>query len=223
MDSRSSTIQATRAELSRSKLSTKILSASCLALTIMIGNHHSAMAKSSDFGMCHGQKSQVSTRPAQASKKVYLKNSNGVYIFSDRQESFKASFNRRRIMAGKTIAKYLPQVLEATSLEQIQCFVSYPSFNDDGSGKVTTYGLAFRLAPIPPEIAQLWKNHHQSDISWATILLEQDAQDAKLYHFVGWVDKEKFSFFSDEPEGDSPNYRSHSAFSRKSLWYRASR
>jgi hypothetical protein len=216
---RSSTAQATSTELSRIKLSSRILGASCLGLAVIIGNHNLAIAKSSGFGMCHDQKVLASAKPAQPFKKVYLKNSDGVYIVSDRQETFATSFQRRHIVAGKTIGEYLPEVLEAGTTEQGQCFVSYPSYNDDKSGKVTTYGIAFKLAPIPPEVLQLWKNRPKSNISWTTIFLERDSQDAKLYHFVGWAEKDQFSFFSEEIEGDSIDHRFGSAAGRKSLWY----
>jgi hypothetical protein len=187
-----------------------------LTLTVIVSSHNPTIAKSSGFGMCNGQKSPVSIKPAQAHKKVYLKNSDGVYIVSDRQESFTASFKRRRIVAGKTIGQYLPETLEAATTEQGQCFVSYPSFNDDKSGKVTTYGIAFKLAPIPPEVLQIWKNRPQTNVSWTTILLERDSQDAKLYHFVGWVEKDQFSFSS---EGESIDHSFGSAAGRESLWY----
>jgi hypothetical protein len=197
-----------------------------LSLAIIISSHNPIVAKSTGFAMCHDQKSQVSTKPAQAQKKFYLKNSDGVYIVSDRQETFAASFKRRRIVAGKTIGEYLLEVLEAGTTEQGQCFVSYPSFNDDKSGKVTTYGMAFKLAPIPSEVLQLWKNRPKSP-SWTTILLERDSRDAKLYHFVGWAEKDQFSFFSGEIKKDSIAFGASgaidhsfgSAAGRKSLWY----
>jgi hypothetical protein len=219
MYSRSSKIQ--------SKLSNKIPGVLFLSLAIIISSHNPIVAKSSDFGMCHDQKLQVSTKPARAQKKFYLKKSDGVYIVSDRQETFATSFQRRHIVAGKTIREYLPEVLEAGTTEQGQCFVSYPSYNDDKSGKVTTYGIAFKLAPIPPEVLQLWKNRPKSNISWTTILLERDSQDAKLYHFVGWAEKDQFSFFSEETKGDSIAFGASGAIDhsfgsdsgRKSLWY----
>jgi hypothetical protein len=205
--------------MAQAKSSNSILSALCLSIATIVSSHSAVAATPGGFGMCNDQKNQAVTQSVQTSKKFYLQNSNSIYIVSDRQESFTASFKRRRIVAGKTIGEYLPGVLEAATTEQRQCFVSYPSYNDDKSGKVTTYGIAFKLAPIPPEVLQLWKNHHQSNISWTTILLERDSQDTKLYHFVGWAEKDQFSFFSGETEGDSIDHSFGSASGRKSLWY----
>jgi hypothetical protein len=196
-----------------------ILGVSCLGLAIMIGRHNLAVAAPNDFGLCHGQTAPVNPKLARTPKQVYLQHSNGVYIFADRPESFSTSFNRRRIIAGKVIAKYLPAVLAATTVEQEQCFVSYPSFNDDRSGKVTTYGLAFKLAPIPAETLRLWKNRHQTQVGWTTIFLERDAQNSQLYHFVGWAENGRFSFFAEESTADGQNRQSTSVSGRELLWY----
>jgi hypothetical protein len=208
-----------RSPMVPAKLSNIMLATSYFALAIMIGCQNLAIAAPNDFGMCHSQIAPINPKLAQTPKKVYLQHSNGIYIFSDRQESFAASFNRRRIIAGKVIAKYLPPVLAAATVEQGQCFVSYPSFNDDRSGKVTTYGLAFKLAPISSETLQLWKTHHQSNVNWTTIFLEPDAQNSKLYHFVGWDENSRFSFFAKESAEDVQNRQSASISGRELLWY----
>jgi hypothetical protein len=213
-----------RSPIVLAKLSNIILGVSCLSLAITTGSQNLAVAAPSGFGMCRCQTvpvkpQQLARTPQQAPKQVYLQHSNGIYILSDRPESFATSFNRRRIIAGKVIAKYLPPVLAAATIEQEQCFVSYPSFNDDRSGKVTTYGLAFKLAPISAETLQLWKTRHQSNVNWTTIFLEPDAQNSKLYHFVGWDENSRFSFFAKESAEDVLNRQSASISGRELLWY----
>jgi hypothetical protein len=208
-----------RSPMVPAKLSNIMLATSYFALAIMIGSQNLTVAAPSGFGMCHTQTAPVKPKLARTPKQVYLQQSNGVYIFSDRPESFAKSFNRRRIIAGKVIAEYLPAVLAAANVEQEQCFVSYPSFNDDRSGKVTTYGLAFKLAPISAETLQFWKTRHQSQVGWTTILLERDEQNSKLYHFVGWDENSRFSFFDKESAEDGQNRQSASISGRELLWY----
>ncbi len=187
------------------------LSAISLGIATLVSSQNSAVALPRENGICQGKKNQAIVKQEQTSQKFYLNHSNGIYVVSDRQESFTASFKRRRIMAGKVISEYLPETFAAAAVAQSQCFVSYPSYNDDGSGKVTTYGLSFDLAPISPEIIHFWRNRPQSKKGWTTILLETDPQDSRLYHFVGWAEDQQFSFFSGELKGDSLN--------RRSLWY----
>lgn len=187
------------------------LSAISLGIAILISSQNSAVALPRGDGICQGKKNQAIVKQEQTSRKFYLNHSNGIYTVSDRKESFATSFKRRRIMAGKVISEYLPKTFAAATAAQSQCFVSYPSHNDDGSGKVTTYGLSFDLAPISLEIIQFWRNRPQSNNGWTVILLEADPQDSRLYHFVGWAEDQQFSFFSGELKGGSLN--------RRSLWY----
>jgi hypothetical protein len=183
-----------------------------LGLVLVVTGQNPAGAASGEFGMCHSQQTTpASPKLIGVLKPVYFHSANGVYLVSDRPETLTASFNRRHIIAGQAIAQYLPQTLSNGALQQNQCFVSYPSFNDDDSGKVTTYGLSFKLAPISSKVIQFWKSLPQSNVSWTTILFEPDSQDPKLYHFVGWAENHQFSFFSEETENGSVN--------RRSLWY----
>jgi hypothetical protein len=117
-----------------SSLTNIIFGGLCLSIAIVIGSQNLVIATPNGFGMCQDQKSQVSTKLAPIPTKVYLQHSDGVYIFSDRQENFVSVFNRRRIVAGKVAANYLPEVFAAASVEQDQCLVFYPSFNDDRNG-----------------------------------------------------------------------------------------
>jgi hypothetical protein len=204
-----------------SSLTNIIFGGSFLSIAIVIGSQNLVIATPNGFGMCQDQKSQVSTKLAPIPTKVYLQHSDGVYIFSDRQENFVSAFNRRRIVAGKVAANYLPEVFAAASVEQDQCLVFYPSFNDDRNGKINTYGLAFTLAPIPSEIFKIWQTRHKSDRNdtMITILLERDTRNSNLYHFVGWDENSRFSFFAKESAENNPNRQSSSPSGRELLWY----
>ena len=188
-----------------------ILGASFVGLALWVGSQNQTVAIPKEAGICWSDPTPISIKRVQTPKKLYLKTSNGVYIVSDRQESFAESFKRRRIMAANVIATSLPETFASAAVEQNDCFVSHPSFNDDGSGKVELYGLFFRLAPVSTQILRFWKQHPQMQMGWTTILLERDPRDSELYYFVGWVTDEAFSFDIEESRGDSLN--------RRSLWY----
>ena len=141
----------------------------------------------------------------------YLNNPDRIHIISDRQESVVEFFQGHRIVVAMVTLQDLNKTLTTSQVIQNNCFVAYPSFNYDGSGKITTYGLSIKLAPVSLEVIQIWKKHQPKTVS-VKIFLEQDPEDSELYHFVGWTEAERFSF---SPE-DSV------AFSLKpqNLWYR---
>jgi hypothetical protein len=49
--------------------------------------------------------------------------------------------------------------------------------------------------------------------------LERDAQNSKLYHFVGWDENSRFSFFAKESVEDGQNRQSANVSGRELLWY----
>lgn len=167
------------------------------------------------LGMCQSSDLHPDIKQAQAKRGILVNSPPGVYIISDRQESVAEFFQRRRLVVGTVMLQVLDKTLTTPQAVQGNCFVAYPSSNDDGRGEITTYGLIFKLAPVPPEVVQLWKERHQSNAISVQMFLERDSQDSELYHFVGWVESKQFSF-SPELAKSNPLPAS---FNPKDLWY----
>jgi hypothetical protein len=144
--------------------------------------------------------------------KVYLNNRSGIHIISDRKESVVEFFQHHRIVVGTVLLKDWEKTFTAFQESQRGGFLSYPSFNDDRSGKTTTYGLVFRLSSVSSDIVRLWEKRRQSDDGSEAIFLERDPKDSKLYHFVGWADAGRLSFFSANSRLTSLN--------PQTLWFR---
>ncbi len=174
-----------------------------------------SQASPSERGMCQSNELQPDVKQAQAKRNILLNNPPGVYIISDRKESIAKFFQQRRIVVGTVMSQLLDKTLMMAQVVQRNCFVAYPSSNDDGRGEITTYGLIFKLAPVSPKVAQLWKERHQSNAISVQMFLERDSQDSELYHFVGWAESKQFSF-SPELAKSNPLPAS---LNPKDLWY----
>ena len=166
------------------------------------------------LGMCHSEL-QPDVKQTQGERGILVNSPPEVYIISDRQESVAEFFKRRRLVVGTVMSQVLDITLTTPQVVQGNCFVAYPSANDDGRGEITTYGLIFKLAPVSLEVVQLWKERHQSNAISVQMFLERDDQDLELYHFVGWTESKQF-FLSPELARSNP---SPALFNPKDLWY----
>ena len=165
---------------------------------VIMGSFNPAVASQASstqrLGMCQSTELQSNVNQAQVKRDILLNSPYEVYIISDRQESIAEFFQRHRIMVGTVMSQVLSKTLATPQVLQGNCFVAYPSFNDDGKGEITNYGHIFKLAPVSPKVVQLWKERHQPNIISVQIFLERDFKDSELYHFVGWAENKQFSF-----------------------------
>jgi hypothetical protein len=194
----------------------RILVSQCLgliAIAVVLNQAVASQAASLERSSISQRKEiQPNIAQGQPRSKVYLNSLSGIHIISDRQESVVEFFQHRRIVVGTVLLKDWNKTLKASQESQRGGFLSYPSFNDDRSGKTTTYGLIFRLSPVSSDIVQLWEKRRQLDDGSVPIFLERDPKDSKLYHFVGWADAGRLSFFSVDSQPTSLN--------PQKLWYR---
>ncbi len=193
----------------------KVLFAQYLSFVVLAVNLNPSVANQvnlpDDSGICQNKELQTNIDREKSRMGFYLNNPDGIHIISDRQESVVEFFQGHRIVVAMVTLQDLKQTLTKSQVMQNNCFVAYPSFNYDGSGKIDTYGFAIKLAPVSLEVIQFWKKYQPNTVS-VKIFLEQDSEDSELYHFVGWTEAEGFSFSSEESL----------ALSLKSedLWYR---
>jgi hypothetical protein len=195
---------------------TRILVAPCLGLMAIaltldqaVASQASSLERSS---LSQRKELQPNVAQGQPKTKVYLNSLSGIHIISERQESVVEFFQHHRIVVGTVLLKDWDKAFTASQESQRGGFLSYPSFNDDKSGKTTTYGLVFRLSPVSSDIVRLWEKRRQPDDGSKPIFLERDPKDSKLYHFVGWADAGRLSFFSAASQPTSLN--------PQNLWYR---
>jgi hypothetical protein len=196
---------------------TRTLIAPCLglvAISLTLNNQAVASQATSlqRLGISQRKELQPTIALERPKTKVYLNSLSGIHIISDRQESVVKFFQHRRIVVGTVLLKDWNKTFTAPQESQRGGFLSYPSFNDDKSGQTTTYGLVFRLSPVSSDIVRLWEKRHQPDDGSVPIFLERDLKDSKLYHFVGWADAGRLSFFSANSQPTSLN--------PQTLWYR---
>jgi hypothetical protein len=195
----------------------RILVVQCFGLVAiaLILNHPIAASQASSLersSLSQRKELQPTVALGQPKTKVYLNSLSGIHIISDRQENVVEFFQHRRIVVGTVLLNDWNKTLTASQESQRGGFISYPSFNDDRSGKTTIYGLIVKLSPISSDIVRLWEKRRQLDDVSVPIFLERDPKDSKLYHFVGWADAGRLSFFSADSRLTSIN--------PQTLWYR---
>jgi hypothetical protein len=194
----------------------RILAAQCLGLmAITVNLNHAVACQTASLkpsGLSQPKELQSNVDQGGTRRRVYLNSQSGIHIISDRKESVVEFFQRRRIVVGTVLLKDWNKTLTASQSMQDGGFMSYPSYNDDESGKTTTYGLSFNLSPVSSDAMRLWKKRRQLDVVSVPIFLERDPKNSKLYHFVGWADAGRFSFFSADSRSTSLN--------PQTLWYR---
>lgn len=190
-----------------------------VVLVVITGSLNPAVASRATppehLGMCQSSDLQPDVRQAQTKRGILVSSPPKLYIISDRQESVTEFFQRHRLVVGTVMSQVLDETLTTPQVVQRNCFVAYPSSNDDGRGEINAYGLIFKLAPVLPEVVQLWKERHQSNATSVRMFLERDSQDSELYHFVGWAESKQFSF-SPEQAKSNPLPAS---FNPKDFWY----
>jgi hypothetical protein len=195
----------------------RIFVAQCLGLVAiaLTLNHPTAASQASSLersSLSQRKELQPTVALGQPKTEVYLNSLSGIHIISDRPESVVEFFQHRRIVVGTVPLKDWNKTLAASQESQRGGFLSYPSFNDDKSGKTTTYGLVFKLSPVSSDIIRLWEKRRQPDDGSGPMFLERDPKNSKLYHFVGWADAGRLSFFSADSRLTSVN--------PQTLWYR---
>jgi hypothetical protein len=196
----------------------QILIAQCLGFVIIAEDANSAIAapNRSTVPLSGGQSSQLQVTMSQNQPQagVRLNTPAGIYLISDRQESVVDFFQHRRIVSGASTRQDVDEMIAAPTIVKDQ-FLAYPSFNDDKSGEVNAFGLPYKLAAISPELIRLWKEKQPNTNNAIYIFLERDSQDPNLYHLVGWVESDRFSF---SPGEIGPNPLS-GLLQPKELWY----
>jgi hypothetical protein len=195
---------------------TQILVTQCLSLAVIAVSLNPAVACQAislePLGISQSIGLKPNVKQEHRGMSVYLNSPSEIHLISDREESVVGFFQRHRIVVGMTTAQDLSKILKPSAAISENFVVAYPSYNDDGSGKMSTYILSFKLAPVSSELLQLWNKRNQANPVSVHMFLERDPDDSELYHFVGWAESKKFSF---NPEDSLP-----SPLKPQELWYR---
>jgi hypothetical protein len=193
----------------------RILVTQCLSLVIIAVSLNPTVACQAilleGLGISQSRGIEPNVEQEHPGMRVYLNSPSEIHIISDRQENVVEFFQRHRIVVGMATVQDLNKIIPSQVMPE-NFFVAYPSSNDDGSGKIGTYRLSFKLAPVSLEVIQIWKNRHQPNAVSVHIFLERDPLDSELYHFVGWAESNQFSF---TPEDSIPF-----PLNPQELWYK---